>query len=146
MAAGRPSSFRPEYCEQANKLCKLGAIDAEMAEFFGVSEVTLNAWKRAHPEFLNALKAGKLLADAEVGQKLYERALGYSHPEVHVSNFQGLITLTDLTKHYPPDSTAAIFWLKNRQPGKWRDLKAVELANADGKPFSLTLNNSDAGL
>jgi hypothetical protein len=47
--------------------------------------------------------------------------MGYSHPEVHVSNYQGEITLTPLTKHYPPDTQAASLWLRNRQPQKWRD-------------------------
>jgi hypothetical protein len=40
--------------------------------------------------------------------------------------FEGEIITTKLTKHYPPDTTAAIFWLKNRQPGKWRDKTIVD--------------------
>jgi DNA-binding XRE family transcriptional regulator len=118
---GRPSAYRPEYAAQAEKLAKLGAIDREMAEFFGVSEQTFNAWKKAEPKFLESLRRGKEIADAEVASKLFHRATGYEHPDVHVSNYQGEITKTPLTRHYPPDTTAAIFWLKNRQPGKWRD-------------------------
>ncbi len=53
--------------------------------------------------------------------------MGYSHPAVHVSNYQGDITLTPITKHYPPDTVAAIFWLKNRQPAKWRDTKHLDV-------------------
>jgi hypothetical protein len=121
MAGGRPSAFRPEHVEQARKLAKLGAVDKEIADFFGVSEQTLNNWKVAHPEFLESLKEGKAAADAEVASKLFHRATGYEHPEVHVSNYQGAITLTPLVKHYPPDTTAAIFWLKNRRPDLWRD-------------------------
>lgn len=118
---GRPSAYQPEFPEQATKLCRLGATDKELADFFKVSEVTLNAWKTKHPEFLKSLKAGKALSDAEVADKLFSRATGYSHPEVHVSNYQGVITLTPLTKRYPPDTTAAIFWLKNRRPDVWRE-------------------------
>ena len=51
---GRPSSFRPEFAEQAFKLCLLGATDADLADFFHVSEQTVNAWKKAHPDFLGA--------------------------------------------------------------------------------------------
>lgn len=123
---GRPSLYRPEYDEQANKLCKLGATDKDLADFFGTTEQTINNWKLAHTSFFESLKAGKVLADAEVANRLYQRALGYSHPEVHVSNYLGEVTLTPLTKHYPPDATSAIFWLKNRDPARWRDKQEVE--------------------
>lgn len=124
--AHRPSSYRPEYAEQAYKLCLLGATDAKMADFFCVSEVTINAWKLAHPDFLKSITRGKDIADAEIAEALYHRAKGYSHPEVHVSNYQGEITLTQLTKHYPPDTPAASLWLRNRQSGQWRDKQDVE--------------------
>lgn len=129
---GRPTDYRDVFCKQAERLCKLGATDAELAEFFDVSESTLNLWKLKHPKFSESIKAGKIEADANVGDSLYQRAMGYSHPEVHVSNFQGAITLTPLTKHYPPDSTAAIFWLKNRRPAQWRDKTEATLSNPDG--------------
>lgn len=127
---GRPSSYRDEYAEQAYKLCLLGATDREMANFFSVSEQTLNAWKTAHEKFLESITRGKEAADANVASRLYERAMGYSHPEVHVSNYQGEVTLTPLTKHYPPDTQAASLWLRNRQPAKWRDRREMEV----GKP------------
>jgi len=78
---GRPSKYKPEYAEQAYKLCLLGATDAELADFFAVSEQTINAWKGDFPEFLESLTNGKHHADAKVAQALYHRALGYSHPE-----------------------------------------------------------------
>lgn len=118
---GRPSAYKPDYAEKAAKICKLGATDAELADIFGVSTVTLNAWKHGYPEFLNALKVGKGEADDRVERSLFQRAIGYSHPDTHVSNYQGHITLTPITKHYPPDTVAAIFWLKNRRKDEWRD-------------------------
>ncbi len=118
---GRRSRYKPEHALLAETLAKLGATDAEMADAFGVSERTLNTWKKTHVEFSSALKRGKLIADAKVAAALYQRAIGYSHPDVHISNYQGAITVTDILKHYPPDTVAAIFWLKNRQPDKWRD-------------------------
>jgi len=120
-ARGRPTLYRADYAEQARRLALLGQTDAEMAAFFGVSERTFHGWKKAHPEFLQSLKAGKADADAKVADALYKRALGYSHPDVHISNYQGEITVTDIVKHYPPDTGAAFIWLKNRQPEKWRD-------------------------
>ena len=113
-----------------------------MADFFGIAESTLNAWKLAHLDFSESLKKGKLCADANVSDRLYLRAMGYSHEEVHVSNYQGDITLTPLTKHYPPDTTAAIFWLKNRRPEQWREKSQHELSGPGGSPLVPVVNVS----
>ncbi len=128
---GRRTAYKPEYVRIAEKMALLGATDAQMAEAFGVSERTFTAWKSRHVEFSSALKAAKLPADGDVARSLYERALGYSHPEddirtVSVGDGMSEIVITPTTKHYPPDTTAAIFWLKNRQPKLWRDKVEVE--------------------
>lgn len=118
---GRPTAFKQEYVELGYKFCLLGATDEQLAEFFNVAKSTINLWKQKQPKFLDAIKRGKVAADANVAHSLYRRGTGYSCPETLVSNYQGAITLTEVTKHYPPDTTACIFWLKNRQPDKWRD-------------------------
>ena len=119
---GRPSKYDPSYCKQAYKLCLLGATDKELADFFGVEEKTVNNWKEEYPEFLQSLREGKDEADANVAKKLYHRALGYVAPETKIVSYEGAITdKIDVEKHYPPDPTAAIFWLKNRNPARWRD-------------------------
>ncbi|MCO6427132.1 hypothetical protein [Nitrosomonas communis] len=75
---------------------------------------------------MESINKGKLEADSKVAESLYKRATGYSHPDTHVSNYQGEITLTEITKHYPPDTAAAFIWLKNRQPSKWKDKVEVK--------------------
>jgi len=128
--AGRPSKYKIEYAEQAYKLCLLGATDKDLAKFFEVTESTLNLWKQQHEEFSESLKEGKIEADAIVAQKLYHRAIGYEHIETITAAYQGQITdKLDVIKHYAPDPTAAIFWLKNRQPDKWRDKQEIESKN-----------------
>ena len=118
---GRKSEYREEYAEQALKLCLLGATDKEIAEFFSVSEQTLNSWKKKFPQFLESLKKGN------VASRLYSRAIGYDARATKFATNEGKITdKVEYIEHYPPDTTAAIFWLKNRQPGKWRDKKEVE--------------------
>lgn len=134
---GRPTKYRPEFAEQAEKLCRLGATNIEIADFFGVAVSCVHRWCDAHPEFRDALKRGKDDADANVEQSLYRKALGYSHPDTHVSNYQGDVTITPITKHYPPDTTACIFWLKNRQPGRWRDKQEHEVSGKDGGPVQV---------
>lgn len=123
---GRPSAYREEFAEQARKLCLLGATDKELAEFFEVSEATINNWKLVHYEFLESIKRGKQIADGEVADRLYQRAMGYEHPEDDIRAVEGRIVITPTIKHYPPDTTAAIFWLKNRQKAQWRDKQEIE--------------------
>jgi hypothetical protein len=141
---GRPSKYKDEFPEQARKLCLLGATDKDLARFFGVQESTLNEWKKVHPEFSESLKAGKELADAVIAESLFHRAKGYSHPEVHVSNYQGAITITPLVKHHPPDPTSMIFWLKNRRPDLWRDKPDPAADEAPVLPVKVVVQVEDA--
>lgn len=121
---GRPTKYKEEYNEQVRKLCLLGATDERIGNFFEVDEATVNRWKIEYPEFRESIREGKETADANVADALYNRALGYSHKQDHISNFQGEITITPTTKHYPPDTGAAFIWLKNR--GGWKDKQEVE--------------------
>jgi hypothetical protein len=120
---GRPTDYRKEYCAQAERLCKLGLIDEELSAFFEVTVATLNNWKKVHPEFFASIKRGKLEADGDVAEKLYHRATGYTHDAVKIfaDPKSGSEQIIKYKEHYPPDTTACIFWLKNRQPAKWRD-------------------------
>lgn len=136
---GRPTLYQDSMCEQAEKLCLLGATDIQIADFFGVTEQTINNWKHEHPEFFESLKRGKLDADAKVAESLYNRALGYSHAEDDIKVCDKDIVITPTVKHYPPDTTAAIFWLKNRQSKKWRDKVENEITGSLTPPSELTV-------
>lgn len=133
--AGRPTDYKKEYAEQARKLCLLGSTDADLADFFEVAESTINAWKLKHPEFQESIKRGKQQADADVADRLYQRAMGFEHDEVDIKMFAGTVIKTPIRKIYAPDPTAAIFWLKNRQKAKWRDKVENEITGADGGPI-----------
>ena len=124
--AGRPGVYVESMNERARKLCLLGLKDKELANAFGVSEVTLNAWKKKYPAFLKSINAGKENADAEIANSLYQRAKGYSHPEDKIFNNDGEPLIVPTIKHYPPDTAAAFIWLKNRQSANWRDKTEVE--------------------
>lgn len=118
---GRPSSYKPEYVEQAKKLCELGATDVEMADFFEVAVSTFYKWKNAHPEFSEALKVGKTAADERIERSLYAKAIGYTFESEKIFQFQGKIIRAPCREHVAPDTTACIFWLKNRRPDLWRE-------------------------
>jgi len=112
----------------------IGATDAELAEAFRVGLSTLSMWKLRIPEFRDALKA-KAKADGKVTVSLYRRALGYSHPAVKIfaDPKTGSEKVVEYVEHYPPDTTACIFWLKNRQKEQWRDRQ--EHTGQDGGPI-----------
>lgn len=123
---GRPSKYNPDFNFQVEKLAKLGATDKEIADFFNIQESTLNNWKIEHPEFMESIKKGKIIADSNVAQSLYHRAIGYQHEDTDIRVVDKEILETPIVKHYPPDPTAAIFWLKNRRSKEWRDKQEVE--------------------
>lgn len=140
MAGGRPTDYKEEYNQLAFNYSLLGATDVVMASYFGVSEVTFNAWKEKYPEFLKSLKAGKDEADSKVAASLYNRALGYSHPEDDIRSVNGEIVITPTIKHYPPDTAAGIFWLKNRQGKQFREKIDHEHTGANGGPIESNVN------
>lgn len=113
-----------------------------MADFFGVTINTIGNWKARYPEFLGALKDGKDAADNRVERSLYHRAVGYSYDAVHFSSYRGAVTKTKYREHCPPDTTAQIFWLKNRRPDQWRDKQIQEVTGADGAPLVPIINIS----
>jgi hypothetical protein len=87
-----------------------------------------------------AVKKAKAVSDDKIERSLFERATGYSVPDVHVSTVNGQIVKTSVIKHYPPDVTAMILWLKNRRPDVWRDKRE---AAVEGLPDIQVILNSD---
>jgi hypothetical protein len=155
-AVGRPSKYDPTYCDQAEKLCKLGATDEEIADFFSVHVDTIYEWKSVHSEFSEAVKRGKILADAEVAHSFHKRATGYKYDEITYEKIgagedlvevgeEGMETVKQdlykkkvVTKEVPPDAGAALNWLKNRQKDKWRDKVEVDNTNLNINSEPLT--------
>lgn len=137
---GRKSDFKQEYVKLAYNYSLLGATDVQMSEYFGVTEKTLNTWKKNYPDFLQSLKAGKKEADSKVAEKLFSRAIGYNYDEIHIEKKgRKVIKRRTIKKHQPADTTAQIFWLKNRQPEIWRDKVINELHGKDGESLNPTV-------
>lgn len=143
----RPTKYKPEYVEQARKLCAKGFTDIDLAEFFEVNESTINEWKKKQPAFSKSLKDGKVEHDNNsVVKSLLQRATGYSHEEDRIlanpkDPQKPIIVKT--TKHYPPDATSMIFWLKNRQPEDWRERQDI-MVSGDSKPLEITFEVAKA--
>src|SRR5712691_5621227 len=129
---GRPSGYRPELVERAYRMSLLGLTDQQLADFLGISCETLYSWKISYPEFRESITRGKIEADAHVAEALYRRACGYSHPAVKIFMPAGASEpiYAPYTKHYPPDTKAALRWLMNRQPALWRDRQEVNVTGS----------------
>ena len=128
MTRGRPTKFKPEYEHQAQTACELGATVDDLATLFSVAPSTVNLWMNEHPGFSEAIKRGRDIADRRVIESLHGRALG-GMMEVEVVKMardaDGTTNpvVVKQVVYVPADTTAAIFWLKNRRPADWRDGK-----------------------
>ena len=116
--AGAPTKYNTEMNEQVTKLCLLGATEEELAKFFNVCPATITNWKREHPEFLASIKEGRSEADAKVAKSLYQTALS-------------------------GNTTAQIFWLKNRRSKEWRDKQQIDHTTDGDAITGLSINFVD---
>ena len=137
---GRPTVYKPEYTKQVEKLCLLGAIDEQLASFFNVTRMTILRWKGRYPDFVEAIDRGKEVANSNIAASLYKRGMGASHPETKVFVIDGEIQKVEVTKHHPPDTTAAIFFLKNRDPENWKDKQDLGITGKDGESIVWNVN------
>ena len=127
---GRKSIFCKEIQKQALKLAFHGFTQLQMADFFDVGLSTFKRWLNKYPLFRTALKREKDIADNRVDVSLYKRALGFRYTEkTHERRLDlktgkaELVLVKSVRKYMPPDTTACIFWKKNRQPDLWRDVQ-----------------------
>ena len=118
-----------------------GLTDEQIAKNIGINVKTLYDWKKKHSNICNALKRGKEVVDIEVENALLKRALGYECEEVktYIEETNGVVKKKKeiIKKVIAPDTTAQIFWLKNRNPDKWRDRKDTNITgNITSNPMS----------
>lgn len=114
-----------------------GLTDKQIAHNIGITEQTLNIWKNKFPSFFESLKKGKEVVDIQVENALLKRALGYTYKETtserrlneNTGEYE-MVTTKEVVKEITPDTTAQIFWLKNRKPDKWRDKKDIDVGGS----------------
>lgn len=128
---GRPTKLTERMKISLEKAYRLGLTDAEVAEIVGIDESLIYKWQKRTPKFFQLIKEDwKKKADSEIERSLRERANGYGHPETKAQWVQdengGRWETLEMVKRYPPDPTSMIFWLKNRQPEKWRDKQEID--------------------
>ena len=117
---GRPTAYRPDFCEQARKYCLLGATNEELGAFFGVTRRTIDNWIATQPDFAAAVESGRLVADAKVAGGLYARATGFERKVRRTALYRGEPKDFETSVYFPPDTQACIFWLRNRRRTSWQ--------------------------
>lgn len=128
---GRPSKYEQEWKDKLEVVqgwARDGLTDEQIAHNIGITTTTLYRWKNKYSEFRDTLKKGKAVVDREVENSLLKRALGYEYDEVtRKRNDKGEMVVTEITtKQVKPNTTAQIFWLKNRKPATWRDKREIK--------------------
>lgn len=120
-----------------------GLTDEQIAANMGICRDTLIQWKKKYSDISDALKRGKSIVDIQVENALLKKALGYTYKEItreaqfnQQTKQYELVVTKEVTKEVVPDTTAQIFWLKNRKPDEWRDKKDVEHGGSVNNPFA----------
>ncbi|MGH6614027.1 helix-turn-helix domain-containing protein, partial [Sphingomonas sp.] len=110
----RPSTFKTDYIRQAQELYAQGLTDRELAAAFGVCRMTIFRWRAAYPEFAEATRLGKEVADDRVERALYERAIGYEEEAVRVYHpvASEAPVIVRYKREVRPDITAALQWMR----------------------------------
>lgn len=142
---GRPTDYKPDYVDMAYRLGLLGLTDKQIAEAFDVNERTLHRWKKKHPEFCQSLKQSKINADAKVAESLYQAAIGHDVTRTVIRRDGEKVTKQIVVERVQ-NVTAAIFWLKNRQPAVWRDKPTADELVQEPTPVQIVVNTVDASV
>jgi hypothetical protein len=139
---GAIGKYKKEYDEQSYRLTLLGFTDKDLADFFYVTEQTINNWKKDHPTFFESLTRGKANADGIVAESFYKSATGYYIEEeeakvVGVGRGESVVQIVKIKRYVQPDKGSQLSWLKNRQKNLWRDKQEIETT-----PSNLTVTIS----
>ena len=142
---GRPKiPYDPSYHDvEAERLAEQGLINMEIAKGLGISSTVLYEWMKEYPTFTESIKRGKSLSDQKVVESLYKRATGFTFTETKRVDDGNSVRIESVVKCVPPDTTACIYWTKNRMGQEWRDKRVEEVSGPDGSPIEFVTAMSD---
>jgi hypothetical protein len=141
----KQTKYKRENAAQAKKLYALGATDADVADFFNVSVQTLSTWADTSKEFETVLDKGRTVAHQRVERSLYQRACGYTYTnqKIFFDARTSTVIRVPIEVHVPPNTTAIIHWLKNRDPESWGDRKKNDV-NPEFVTFTAAMTPAEA--
>lgn len=113
--------------KRAYKLSLLGLLDKDLADAFDVTYTTLYRWREKYPSLDRAIIEGRQMASARVAEAIYTRAIGYEREVQEIKNSGGQAVVMEYKKYFPPNITAAMYWLNNRDKERWGTVKKHEV-------------------
>lgn len=142
---GRKALLTPKHLPLIKAAYEQGMTDGEVAALLRVSMDTIQRYRQRDPDLCGTIKVAKQIADDRVERSLYERAVGYSHPDAKIFDHgPGKAPLiVDTIRYYPPDTAAAFIWLKNRRAHEWRDHHEVDHTITQHTRVELELMSDD---
>lgn len=144
MAKGKYQEWlEPEGLLKIEGWARDGLTEEQIAENMGICRDTLYEWKKQFSDISDTLKKGKEVIDRQVENALLKRALGYEYEEISEKYEMGILTERKVTKkQVVPDTTAQIFWLKNRKPSDWRDKPEGESVKDENEVIKIELTRN----
>lgn len=143
---GRPTKKTDDKLTAAIRMAELGLTDAQIARVLDINRATLCNWKKENPAFFDTLKRAKEEADKKVEKSLLKRATGYSYTEIQTETRGGVVVSEkEIKKSVAPDTIACIFWLKNRQPEKWRDKPEADTTEQKDDTLQVIIDGGSNG-
>ena len=126
-----------EGCTRVAGWARNGLSQKQIAKQMEISITTLKNWRKSDdPIFLplvTALNTSKDYVDKQIENSLFKSAMGYDYEEITEelkmnpkTGKQELMVTKKVKKHVSPNTSAQIFWLKNRLPEVWRDKRYIE--------------------
>lgn len=109
------SFYGPDKVEEGFELALLGLTDKDMSKVWGLSPQTVISWKAKYPEFGEAVRKGRTIADGKMAASLYKRAIGFYIEEEKVNVIKGEAVITKIKKYIPPDVEAIKYMLGVRE-------------------------------
>lgn len=123
---GAPTKFTDSAAHTAVSMFRVGATDQEVCDALGINIHTISNWRKRWPWFMTATKEAQEIANTRVSQSMFRKAVGYTVTEkqaikIKVGPQEERVEIVEVERHVPPDTTAQIFWLKNRDKENWAD-------------------------
>jgi len=133
----------PSCLPQVRAIAAKGYTDKEISAIYGIPSDLFRAWRKAYPDFDDALNRGRLQPDAAVIEALFKTAVGYDFKEEGLTRTGAV---REIRRHKPPDTTAIKYWLNNRAKEMWKDRSSAEVSGGSdegAKPIGIKSEGRD---
>ena len=125
----------PDFPDVVRAIAMQGVTDDEHAFSFGLNPSIIRGWRKLYPDFDEAVKEGRTVADLQVIEALHKKAIGHTYDTDVVIKHGNDYSIETIAKHEPPETNAIKYWLSNRDPDRWnRTALHIQHTGKKGEP------------